>query len=76
MSPGLAVLAWGGGAWLQAGQIKLMQPFGDGARMHLDMEAPRQLGLQIDAAPAHHAMDLRVRPGDHQFLQFRPLVRC
>ena len=45
---------------LQSGQPELVQPFADGAFMHLDAEAAPHLPQQINTAPAHHA---RLWPG-------------
>ena len=55
---------------LQARQAKLVQPFADCALMHRHRPAARHLRLQINAAPTHHLVRLRVRAADDQFAQF------
>ena len=61
-------------AWLQPGQAKLMQPFSDRAFMHLDPEPAYNLGAQVNAAPPHHLVPLRIGPRHHQGLQLSFLL--
>ena len=42
---------------------------------HLDIKAPPDLGLKVDAAPAHHAVHRDIRPGLDQPLQLAKLRR-
>jgi len=49
------------GPWLQAPQPQIMQPFADRALMHRNVPAARNLGLQVEATPAHDLMNRRVR---------------
>ena len=55
---------------LQPGQIQLAQPFPDGPLGHLDGETAGDLRVQINAAPADHAVFLRIGPLQNQSFQF------
>ncbi len=48
---------------LQPRQAKLVQPLADRALAHLDPEPAGNLGAQVDAAPPHHPIPLRVGSG-------------
>jgi len=63
------------GPRLQPGQAELVQPFAHRALVHFHREAARDFALQVNAAPAHHAIALRVRPLRDQRLQLRLLRR-
>jgi len=63
------------GPQLQPGQAELVQPFAHRALVHFHREAARDFALQFNAAPAHHAIALRVRPLRDQRLQLRLLRR-
>ncbi len=53
---------------LEPREIEFAQPFADGPLGHLYCEAPDNLGAQIRAAPAHHAIFLRIgTPYDQGF---------
>jgi hypothetical protein len=54
---------------LQAGQPELVQPFTDGAFMHLDAEAALYLSEQIGTTPTHHVVYRWVGSVDDQFVQ-------
>lgn len=44
--------------------------------MHDHTEAVFDLALEVDATPAHHPIDRRVRPLTHQLRQFCLLLRA
>jgi hypothetical protein len=54
-------------------QSQLVQPAADGVLVHLHREAARHLGFQVHAAPADHAVDLRIGTCQHQVERFGPL---
>ena len=58
---------------LQPGQIQLAQPFSDGPFGNLDGETAGDLRAQINAAPADHAVFLRIGPLQNQGFQFGQL---
>jgi hypothetical protein len=51
---------------LQPGQAKLVQPPANRALAHLDPKPAGDLGAQVNAAPPHHLVPLRIGPGHHQ----------
>jgi hypothetical protein len=52
---------------LQAGQAELAQPFADRMHMNVDPKLTRNYSPQVDAPPASHLVNRRIRPLDNQF---------
>lgn len=59
-------------AWtrLQAGRLKLGEPFADRALSHVDRKAARHFLSQVKAASADDFVDLEVGAREHQLAQF------
>jgi hypothetical protein len=59
---------------LQPRQPELVQPLADRALVHLDPEPAYDLGAQVNAAPSHDLVPLRIGPRHHQGLQLSFLL--
>ena len=59
----------------QPREAEPMQQLADRALVQADREPPLDQGLQVDPAPAHHPVPLRVRPPLHDRRQLGPLLR-
>jgi hypothetical protein len=59
----------------QPGEAQPVQELADRALVQLDLVAIDDDGLQVDPAPAHHAIPLRVRTALDEPLHFRHLLR-
>lgn len=55
-------------------EAELLEKLADVALVITDTETLLDDALQVDASPAHHAVDRRVGPGFHDPRQFRLLI--
>lgn len=55
---------------LQPGQAQLVQPFADGALMHLDREPALHHSQQVHASPADHFVYCQIGTFNHQLMKF------